>query len=105
MNENIYIAILLASIATYMCRASGVIFSKKINIDSGFFKWIEYISMGIIISVITKIIFFPEGILIQTSLSSRLITILFLITIYYLSKKNILLSLISSTIFFALINF
>ena len=105
MNENIYIAILLASIATYMCRASGVIFSKKINIDSGFFKWIEYISMGIIISVITKIIFFPEGILIQTSLSSRLTTILFLITIYYLSKKNILLSLISSTIFFALINF
>ena len=105
MNENIYIAILLASIATYLCRSSGVIFSKKINIHSGFFKWIEYISMGIIISVITKIIFFPEGILNLTSLSSRLTTILFLIIIYYLSKKNILLSLISSTIFFALINY
>ena len=29
MNENIYIAILIAAIATYLCRASGVVFSKK----------------------------------------------------------------------------
>ena len=105
MNENIYIAILLASIATYLCRASGVVLSKRLDINSNLFKWIEYISMGIIISVITKIIFFPEGILINTSLTSRLITILFLIAVYYLTKKNILLSLIASIIFFTLINY
>ena len=105
MNENIYIAILLASIATFFCWASGVILSKKINIESNFFKWIEFISMGIIISVITKIIFFPEGILNQTSLVDRLITILFLLLLYYLTKKNILISLVASIIFFAFINY
>ena len=105
MNENIYIAILISAIATYFCRASGVVFSKKIDIKSNFFILIEYISMGIIISVITKLIIFPEGILSQTTLASRLITIIFLLTIYYITKKNILLSLISSIIFFTLINY
>ena len=105
MHENIYTAILLAAIATYLCRASGVILSKKINMESNIFRWIEYISMGIIISVITKITFFPEGILNQTSLTTRLITILFLLIVYYITKKNILISLVTSTIFFILINY
>ena len=104
MHENIYIAILLAAIATYFCRASGVILSKKLDIKSNIFRWIEYISMGIIISVITKIIIFPEGILNQTNLASRLITIIFLLIIYYLTK-NILISLVTSIIFFTLINY
>ena len=104
MNENIYNAIILASIATYVCRAAGVVFSKKLNVNSDLFNWIECISMGIIISVISKIIFFPEGMLTETSLINRILTILFLLIIYFISKKNILISLVSSTIFFILIN-
>ena len=105
MNENLYLAILFAAIATYLCRVSGVIFSKKISMKSVFFKWIEFISMGIIISVITKIIFFPEGILNQTTLTSRLTTVFFLLIAYYTTKKNILLSLIASVIFFSFLNY
>tara|TARA_B100001741_G_C16256703_1_gene461043 strand:- start:190 stop:513 length:324 start_codon:yes stop_codon:yes gene_type:complete len=104
MNENIYNAIILASIATYVCRAAGVVFSKKLNVNSDLFNWIECISMGIIISVISKIIFFPEGMLTETALINRILTILFLLIIYFISKKNILISLVSSTIFFILIN-
>ena len=32
MSENIYYAILLAAIATYLCRVFGLLFSKKIKI-------------------------------------------------------------------------
>ena len=96
MSENIYYAILLAAIATYLCRVFGLLFSKKIDINSSFFTLIEYISMGIIISVIAKIIFYPEGILGQTTLEARITTIFFLLIIYFLTKKNILFSLISS---------
>ena len=105
MSENIYVAILVAAVATYLCRAAGVYFSKKLSIKSNFFYWIECISMGIIISIISKIIFFPEGILIETTLSSRLVAIILLFIIYFLSKQNILLSLVISTIFFTLVNY
>ncbi len=105
MSENIYYAILLAAIATYLCRVFGLLFSKKIDINSSFFTLIEYISIGIIISVIAKIIFYPEGMLGQTTLEARITTIFFLLIIYFLTKKNILFSLISSTFFFAFINY
>ncbi|MDC3024525.1 AzlD domain-containing protein [Alphaproteobacteria bacterium] len=105
MNENIYISILLASIATYLCRGSGVMLSKKINVNSFFFRWLEYVSMGIIISVVTKIILFPVGVLNDTSLITRLITIIFLLVTYYLTKKNILGSLVLGIVFFTLINY
>ena len=71
MNENIYTAILLAAIATYLCRASGVYSIEKKIYNSNIFRWIEYISMGIIISVITKMIIFPEGILAQNLLNDK----------------------------------
>ena len=60
--------------------------------------------MGIIISVISKIIFFPEGILTQTSLLHRILAIIFLLIIFFMSKKNIIISLLASTMFFILIN-
>ena len=103
MSENIYLSILLAAIATYLCRASGVVLSKKLNVNSSIFTWIEYISMGIIISVITKIIFFPMGILNETSIVSRILSIIILLLTYYSTNKNTLFSLMVSIIFFTLI--
>ena len=59
MNENIYIAILVASIATYTCRCLGVIFSKRLKVESDLFELIKCISIGVIVAVIARIIFFP----------------------------------------------
>ena len=61
IEENILLAILVSAIATYLCRFFGVLFSKKLKIDSWLFDWIKCISIGIIVAVISKIIFFPEG--------------------------------------------
>ena len=103
--ENIMLAILVSSIATYLCRSLGVLFSAKLKVESWVFDWIKCISIGIIIAVISKIIIFPEGILKQTSLHTRIISTLVLLIIYYLSKKNILVSVLCSTLFFAIINY
>ena len=100
MEQSIYLSIFLASLVTYMCRALGVKLSNKINTESRFFDWIECISIGIIISVISKIIFFPEGLLEETLLSIRVFSILILIAVYFSFKKNILLAIVLSTIFF-----
>ena len=105
IEENILLAILVSSIATYFFRFLGVICSKKLTINSWFFDWIKCISIGIIVAVISKIIFFPEGILEKTSDYSRFLTTLLLIIIFYASKKNILLSVTLSTIFFTIINY
>ncbi len=103
--EIIILAILVSSIATYLCRFLGVILSSNLKTDSWIFDWIKCISMGIIIAVISKIIFFPEGILKDTSNLSRLLATVLLICMYYFIGKNILLSVTLSTIFFTVLNF
>ena len=105
MIENIYISIAFAAFATYICRALGVLFSEKLTTHSELFKWIECVSMGIIVAVISKIIFFPVGIINESSLFSRISAIIFLLIIFTITKKNILLSLVTSTVFFGFINY
>ncbi len=90
--ENIYFAIFLASFATYFCRASGVYFSKKIKLNSKLFTLISYISIGVIVAIITRIIVFPKGILLDAPNVVRYISILALVLCYYLLNKNVILS-------------
>ena len=105
IQENILLSILVASIATYSFRFLGVLFSKKLKINSWLFDWIKCISIGIIVAVISKIIFFPEGILSKTSNFSRFASTILIIIIFYISKKNILLPVPLSTLFFTIINY
>lgn len=105
IEENILLAILVSAMATYLCRFFGVICSKKLKLDSWLFDWIKCVSIGIIVAVISKIIFFPEGILEKTTDFSRVTSTILLIILFYISKKNILLSVTLSTIFFTLLNY
>ena len=103
-NESIYIAIIFASIATYLCRAAGVFFSKNIIFQSHIFNWIQCVSIGVIVAVIIRMILFPTGILEDTMLTNRIIASITLINIYIFFKKNILLSVLVSTIIFIILN-
>ena len=104
-NDIIIIAIVVSSFATYICRCCGVIFSSNLNEDSWLFDWIKCISIGIIVSVISKIIFFPEGILESTSNLSRLLSTAILLIVYYYIGRNILLSVCVSTAVFTFLNY
>ena len=102
--ENIYLAIIIASIATFICRGSGVFFSTKLKPDSNLLEFIKCISIGIIVAVIVKIILFPEGLLNQSTIQSRLLGVITLILSYFVFKKNILLSTLLGTIIFYISN-
>jgi branched-subunit amino acid transport protein len=84
----IYLSILVASIATYACRAFGVFSSKNLSVDSPIFHWIKCISVGIISAVIAKIILFPVGLLSETTSISRIASTLVAIAVYFLFKKK-----------------
>ena len=104
-DEQIFLAITVSAIATFLCRSLGVIFSTKLKEDNWVFDWIKCISIGIIVAVISKIIFFPEGILESTSKISRVLSTFSLIIIYYLIKKNILISVSLGTALFTFLNY
>ena len=104
-NEIIILAIFVSALATYLCRLCGVLFASKLNENSWLFDWIKCISIGVIVAVISKIIFFPEGILEDTSNISRLLATTSMILLYYFFGKNILLSVTLGTAIFTFLNY
>ncbi len=100
MNENIYIAIIIASIATYICRGLGVFSSSRLSVDSDLFELIKCISIGVIVAVIARIILFPVGLLEASPVYSRIIGVITLLFIYFVFNRNILLSTVMGAISF-----
>ena len=103
--NTIYIAIFIATCATYLCRAMGVFSAKNINADSPFFNWIKCISIGIISAVIAKIILFPVGILSETESESRIISTFVALLVYFLFKKKVIFGIFAGIVTFLLVNF
>jgi branched-subunit amino acid transport protein len=106
MSSNyIYIAILIASAATYVSRFLGVISANFVDEDGQLFKFVSCVSYGILAALITRIFIYPVGALEETSTFVRVFVAALTIFVLFLSKKNVLFSSLFGVIVFGIINF
>jgi len=103
-NQFIYLSIIVASVATYFCRAFGMFSARNIKTDSQIFLWIRCISIAVISAVIARIVLFPVGILSESTSLNRITCTLVVLVVYFAFKKNVVLAVSSSVICFILIN-
>ena len=101
MFSYIILAILVTSIATYSSRFLGVLTSEKINEDSKIYRWFNCLAYSTLAALISRMIFFPAGVLAESDYSIRFVVIILSILIFYLTKKN----LVYPTVFSAIILF
>ena len=87
MSINILFAIIVTSLATYSSRLFGVLTSEKINENSKIYRWFNCLAYSTLAALISKIVIFPSGILIETSYLLRFIVIITSILIFYFSKR------------------
>jgi branched-subunit amino acid transport protein len=105
MSSNyIYIAILIASLATYLSRFLGVLSAKYVSEEGKLFKFVSCISYGILSALIARIFIHPVGALEETSTFVRIFVAVLTIVVLFLSKKNILFSSIFGVIVFGIMN-
>ena len=88
MAINIFLAILVTSLATYISRFFGVITSKKIKETSRIFKWFNCLAYSTLSALLARIIIFPAGALAEVDYFDRFIVILICLVIFFISKKN-----------------
>ena len=88
MSIEIVLAIIVTSFATYISRFLGVITSMKINENSKIYRWFNCLAYSTLAALISRVVIFPNGDLIDTTYLSRIIVIIFAILIYYITKKN-----------------
>ena len=106
MSSNyIYIAILIASVATYASRLLGAISAHYVNEEGKLFKFISCISYGILAALISRIFIHPVGALEESSSFVRIFAAGLTIIVLFLSKKNILFSSLFGIVVFGILNF
>ena len=104
MSIEIVLAVIVTSLATYLSRILGVLTSTKINENSKIYRWFNCLAYSTLAALISRVIIFPNGALLETSYMTRLIVIVFAVCIFYLSKKNLVYRTVFSAIILALIN-
>jgi len=104
MANNIILAILVTSFATYISRFLGVFTSEKINENSKIYRWFNCLAYSTLAALISRMIIFPAGILSESDYFIRFIVIFVSILIFYLSKKNLVYPTVFSAIILGLLN-
>ncbi len=104
MSVEIVLAIIVTSFATYISRFLGVITSMNINENSKIYRWFNCLAYSTLAALISRVLIFPNGDLVDTTYLSRIIVIIIAILIYYLTKKNLVYPTIFSAIILSIIN-
>ena len=98
LSSNIILVIAATSIATYLSRSFGVLFSEKIDEHSKIFKLFDCIAYSTLAALISKVVIFPAGDLIEADIFLRLGVVILCVTAFYIFKKNLVYPTVLSAI-------
>src|SRR6056300_1504467 len=104
MSANIFYAILVTSLATFLSRFLGVLSSLKIKETSKLFRWFNCLAYATLAALIARTIIFPAGVLIEASYLSRFLVIIISLIIFFISKKNYVYPTVFSAISMTILN-
>ena len=104
MAINIFLAILVTSLATYISRFLGVITSNKIKETSKIFKWFNCLAYSTLSALLARIIIFPAGALAEVDYLIRFIVVFICLTVFFISKKNFVYPTVLSALLLAFLS-
>ena len=104
ISSNIIVVILVTSFATYLSRFLGVVSSEKIKETSKIFKWFNCIAYSVLAALITRMIVFPAGELLESDIFIRLFVVVVSVAMFLFTKRNLVYPTVTSAIMLALLN-
>ena len=104
ISSNIIVVILVTSFATYLSRFLGVVSSEKIKETSKIFKWFNCIAYSVLAALIARMVVFPAGELVESSIFIRLFVVTLCVLIFLFTKKNLVYPTVLSAILLALLS-
>ena len=102
-NQIIILAIIVTSLATFISRFMGALTSERVSVKSKLFQWFNCVAYSTLAALLGRMIIFPAGVLADSELIIRIVVLVICITIFILTKKNLVLPTIFSAIFLSLL--
>jgi branched-subunit amino acid transport protein len=103
-SSSIVLIIIITSVATYISRVLGVLTSERLSVKSKIFSWFNYVAYSILAALISRMIIFPAGPLLESTLLIRLIVITVCVAVFIYSKKNLVLPTILSFVLLTILS-
>ena len=97
-SSNIILVIAVTSVATYLSRSLGVLFSEKIDENSKIFRFFDCVAYSTLAALISKIVIFPAGDLAEINYLIRLLVVLVCIAVFFIAKRNLVYPTVLSAI-------
>ena len=97
-SQVIIFAIIATSVATNISRIMGALTSEKVSVKSKIFKWFNCVAYSTLAALLGRMIIFPAGVLADSELIIRLIVFFICISIFIISKRNLVIPTILSAI-------
>ena len=104
MSINVFLSIIVTSLATFASRFLGVLSSVRIKETSKIFRWFNCLAYATLAALIIRTIIFPVGVLSDASYLSRFLVILLSLGIFFITKKNFVYPVVFSAISMGIIN-
>ena len=104
MSINIFLSIIVTSLATYLSRFLGVLSSVGIKETSKLYKWFNCLAYATLAALIARTIIFPVGALVEASYLSRFLVVTLSLMIFFVTKKNFVYPTLFSAISMAFLN-
>ena len=97
-SQIIILAIIATSVATFISRFMGALTSEKVSVKSKVFKWFNCVAYSTLAALLGRMIIFPAGVLADSDLIIRLIVLITCVTLFIITKKNLVIPTIISAI-------
>ena len=104
LSNNLILVIVVTSIATFASRFLGILTAENLSDKSKLFDWFNCVAYSILAALTARMVIFPAGALLESTLLIRLIVISISIAVFIYSKKNLVLPTILSFIFFTILS-
>ena len=97
-SQIIILAIIATSVATFISRFMGALTSEKVSIKSRVFQWFNCVAYSTLAALLGRMIIFPAGVLADSGLIIRLLVLIACVTLFIITKKNLVIPTIISAI-------
>ena len=97
-SQLIILAILATSVATFISRFMGALTSEKVSVKSKVFQWFNCVAYSTLAALLGRMIIFPAGVLADSDLIIRLVVLITCVTLFLVTKKNLVIPTIISAI-------
>lgn len=100
----LWLVVILSGLATYFWRAMGAAIAGKVSPDSEAFRFFACVAYAMLAGLISRMVVLPQGILAESSLLFRIIAIGLAVAVFFGSKRNLPLGVVTGVGVFALLS-